>query len=140
MNKFRSIFYHLCRLLLGGIFLYAGVVKVMDPVGFAGEIANYQILPYRLNFLVAATLPFVEMLAGSLLMLNYKVRPASLVIGGLNLVFIVALSSLLMRGLDIDCGCFRPGAHSSATTALWRDVGFMVLAVVTFVGSGRRGT
>lgn len=138
MKRFEPILYHVSRLLLGGLFLYAGVVKAFDPAGFAGEIANYQIMPYRLNFLVAATLPFVEMLAGLLLVVNRKVRPASLVIGGLNLVFIVALSSLLVRGLDIDCGCFRPGAHSSVTAALWRDIGLMVLVVVTFVGSVRR--
>ncbi|ABA89760.1 hypothetical protein Pcar_2522 [Syntrophotalea carbinolica DSM 2380] len=138
MKRFEPILYHVSRLLLGGLFLYAGVVKAFDPAGFAGEIANYQIMPYRLNFLVAATLPFVEMLAGLLLVINRKVRPASLVIGGLNLVFIVALSSLLVRGLDIDCGCFRPGAHSSVTAALWRDIGLMVLVVVTFVGSVRR--
>lgn len=137
MNRFKPILYHLSRLLLG-VFLYAGVVKALDPAGFAGEIANYQIMPYRLNFLVASTLPFIEILAGLLLVINRKVRSASLVIGGLNLVFIVALSSLLVRGLDIDCGCFRPGVHSSVTAALWRDVGLMILVVMTFVGSGRR--
>lgn len=138
MKKLQPILYHLCRLLLGGLFVYAGVVKALDPAGFAGEIANYQILPYRLNFLVACTLPFVELLAGLLLIINRKVRAASLVIGGLNLVFIVALSSLLVRGLDIDCGCFRPGAHTSVQAALWRDAGLMVMVLVTFVGSLRR--
>ena len=138
MKNFKSILYHFCRLLLGGLFIYAGVVKALDPAGFAGEVANYQILPYRLNFLVASTLPFIELLAGLLLVINRKVRPATLVIGGLNLVFMVALSSLLIRGLDIDCGCFRPGVHTSSQAALWRDAGLMVLASVTFVGSGRR--
>lgn len=138
MKNLKPILYHLCRVLLGGLFVYAGVVKALDPAGFAGEIANYQILPYRLNFLVASTLPFVELLAGLLLVINRKVRPATVVIGGLNLVFMVALSSLLIRGLDIDCGCFRPGAHTSAQAALWRDAGLMVLVIVTFIGSGRR--
>lgn len=138
MKKFKTVLYHASRLLLGALFLYAGVVKALDPAGFAGEIANYQILPYRLNYLVAATLPWVEMLAGVLLLVNRKVRPAALVIGGMNLVFIVALSSLLVRGLDIDCGCFRPGAHSSAAAALWRDVGLMLLVVIVFCGGYRR--
>lgn len=138
MNRAWTVVYHLSRLLLGAVFIYAGVVKGLDPVGFAGEIANYQILPYRLNFLVATTLPWVEMLAGLLLVVHCKVRPAALVIGGMNLVFIVALSSLLVRGLDIDCGCFRPGEHTSIQAALWRDAGLMALVVATFIGSGRR--
>ncbi|APG25082.1 MULTISPECIES: MauE/DoxX family redox-associated membrane protein [Syntrophotalea] len=138
MNYRRPILYHFCRLLLGGLFLYAGVVKALDPAGFAGEIANYKILPYRLNFLVASTLPYVEMLAGLLLVVQHKLRPATLVIGGLNLVFMVALTSLLVRGLDIDCGCFRPGAQTSVQAALWRDAGLMVLAAVTFFGRGWR--
>jgi hypothetical protein len=52
----------------------------------------------------------------------------------MNLVFMAALVSVIVRGLDIDCGCFRPGGegHTTAQVALLRDVGFMALAVVTF--------
>lgn len=132
MKMFVSVLYHFCRLLLGGTFVYAGLVKSGDVTAFAGEIANYQILPYAWNYLLAAILPSVEFLAGAFLLANRKVRPAALLLGGLNIVFIVVLASVLWRGLDIDCGCFRPGASTTPAMALWRDVGLLLLAAGIF--------
>ncbi|MEZ4599857.1 MAG: MauE/DoxX family redox-associated membrane protein [Syntrophotaleaceae bacterium] len=142
MRRFYPLFPHACRLALAGIFLYAGIVKALDVTAFAGSVANYKILPYQLNFLVAAGLPYVEMVAGLLLLLNRQVRPATLVLGAMNTVFIVALISVIIRGLDIDCGCFRPAGegHTTAQAALVRDLGIMVLAVVTFFQSGIKAT
>ena len=134
--RFDRILFQVCRLTLGGIFLYAGLIKAWDVVAFAGSVANYQIpfLSYHLNYLVAASLPYVEMAAGLLLLINRQVRPAALLLGVLDIIFMVALVSVLIRGLDIDCGCFRPGSegHTTAQAALLRDVGILALAAVSF--------
>lgn len=134
MKNISRIVYHLARLILALIFIYAGAVKSQDVVAFAGHVAAYQILPYAMNYLVAATLPYVEFLAGVLLLLNVRVRPALVTIGGMTLVFMVALTSVLMRDLGIDCGCFAPGGGENVTagSALLRDVGLMVLVVLTW--------
>lgn len=130
-----KIIYHISRLILAAVFIYAGVSKGTDPVAFAGQVANYQILPYAWNYLVAATLPYIELLCGTLLLLNLRVRPAVLVLFGLNLIFMAALTSLLVRGIDIDCGCFRPDAETktSPLLALWRDAGLLLLMVATWL-------
>jgi len=132
MNRPSWFSYHLARLSLALVFVYAGVVKIQDVVAFAGHVAAYQILPYAVNYLVAATLPYVEFLAGILLLLNVRVRPALAAIGGMTLMFMVALVSVLARGLDIDCGCFDPsgGQEVTAGMALLRDVGLMALVVL----------
>ncbi len=103
-----------------------------DVVAFAGHVAAYQLLPYSSNYLVAVTLPYVEFLVGMLLLLNSRVRPALLTIGGMTLVFMLALVLVLLRDLNIDCGCFDPGGGQgvSAWGALLRDVGLMVLVVL----------
>lgn len=137
MSRLVRIVYHLGRLLLGGLFLYAGLIKAADVTAFAGDVANYQVLPYRWNYLVAATLPYVEFLAGLLLVANRRVRPAALVTGGLTAVFMLVLVSVVARGLDIDCGCFRSGDHTSAIQALWRDAGLLLLSIVTYRLRGR---
>ncbi len=133
-SRIRSLAYDLSRWLVGGIFLYAGAVKAADVVSFAGEVANYQILPYALNYLVAATLPYIEIVAGTLLVLNRRVRASALVIGGLNLVFIVVLVSALARGLDIDCGCFGSDGQgaSNVLSALVRDLAIMIPIILIF--------
>ena len=135
-NAVSRLIYHLARLLLAAVFLYAGFLKGRDPVAFAGQVAAYKILPYAFNYLVAATLPYVELLCGVLLLLNRRVRPALLVLFGLNTVFIIALASLLVRGLDIDCGCFHPGGEGGGTSplaALLRDLGLMLAILVAWV-------
>ncbi len=136
----RDALYHGSRLLLGTIFCYAGLVKALDVVAFAGSVANYQLLPYQLNFLVAAALPYVELAAGGLLLAGRGVRPAVLLVAGMNGVFMVALLSVILRGLDIDCGCFRPGGegHTSALAALLRDAGLMLLAAAIWFSADRR--
>lgn len=127
-----------CRLALGAIFVYAGLLKALDVTSFAGSIVNYQLLPELLNYLAAATLPYIEMLAGSLLLIRRHVRGAALLLGGLTGVFMIALASVLIRGLDIDCGCFGVAAPTSAVTALWRNAGLLLLAAGAFVDGGRR--
>jgi hypothetical protein len=137
VSRFARIVYHLGRLLLGGLFLYAGLVKAADVTAFARDVANYQILPYSWNYLVAATLPYIEFLAGLLLVANRRVRPAALVTGGLTAVFMLVLVSVVARGLDIDCGCFRSGGRTTAVAALWRDAGLLLLSIVTYRLRGR---
>lgn len=146
MKNMLRIVYHLARLTLALVFIYAGAVKSQDVVAFAGHVAAYQILPYAMNYLVAATLPYVEFFAGVLLLLNVRVRPALVTIGGMTLVFMVALTSVLIRDLGIDCGCFDPagGENVTAGVALLRDVGLMVLVVLAWwlrnAGNAERGT
>ncbi len=131
MSLLLTVVYHLSRLTLAGVFLYAGYIKADDPVAFAGQVANYQILPYAWNFLVAATLPYLEVMCGVLLLLNKRVRPALLVLFVLNLIFMLLLSYTIARGLDIDCGCFNPDSESktSPLMALWRDAGLLLLMI-----------
>lgn len=135
----RLICYHLGRVALALVFIYAGGSKMSDVTVFAGHVAAYQILPYAMNYLVAVTLPYIEFLAGLLLLFNARVRPALVAIGGMTGVFMLALGSVLLRGLEIDCGCFNPGEGESvsAQVALLRDVGLMILVGVVWWLRGR---
>lgn len=135
----RRLAYHGCRLALGATFVYAGLSKAGAVDAFARDIAAYQLLPYALNYLVAGTLPYVELLAGFLLLMDRKVRAASVLLALLTVVFIGAILSGMLRGLQIDCGCFGRGAPTPAWLALLRDIGILVLAHFTFHlrGAGR---
>lgn len=135
MSLLGKIIYHLSRLALAGVFIYAGVIKANDIAAFAGQIANYKILPYAWNYLIASILPYLELLCGMLLLLNMRVRPAVLVLFCLNVIFICALTSAMVRGFDIDCGCFNPDSETPTTplAALWRDLGLLVLMLATWL-------
>ncbi len=114
------------RMILGGLFIYAGWLKIADPALFAGNIAGYKLLPPFGNYLVAATLPWVEFICGLLLVMNIRLQAGATLVLLMNAIFIIALASAIIRGLDIDCGCFRQGgAKTTPWNALLRDVALM---------------
>jgi putative oxidoreductase len=127
------------RIGLGLVFLYAGFIKIREPLAFAGSVAAYQVLPYFLNYLVAATIPWLEALCGILLLTGYRIKAASGIIAAMNMLFIVLLASTIIRGLDIDCGCFRQGGpKTSAWTAIMRDVLFLTAALTIYSSRSER--
>ena len=132
MKRSGRVSYHLCRLLLGGVFVWAGAVKAIDVPAFAGQVAAYQLLPYAWNYAVAATLPYVELLAGTLLLVNLRAKPAALLLLLLNALFMAVLASVVARGLSIDCGCFGPDAGTTPLQALGRDILLVALAVAVY--------
>lgn len=123
------------RIALGTIFVYAGALKANEIVSFAGNIAAYQLLPYWANYLAAAILPWLEIGCGLLLIIGWRTRAASGLIILLNVVFIIALAAALVRGLDIDCGCFKQGGgdKTSVWQALLRDVFLLAAAIVVYL-------
>lgn len=129
------------RIALGGVFLYAGIIKIADPLAVAGSVAAYRILPYFGNYLAASVIPWLEALCGILLIAGWRTRGAATIVFLLNLIFMTALASTLFRGLDIDCGCFRPGGtKTSAWIALFRDCFFLGGAWVVMVAASKRRT
>jgi uncharacterized membrane protein YphA (DoxX/SURF4 family) len=96
----------ICGWALGGVFVYAGIIKVMDPAQLADQIRNYQLLPWWMIHPAALVLPWVEILAGLLLILGIWAIEATLVLTGLLALFMVAIGWAMHLGLDIECGCF----------------------------------
>jgi uncharacterized membrane protein YphA (DoxX/SURF4 family) len=96
----------LCRFILGGLFIYAGIHKVADPHGFARIVHNYQLLPDTLVTLLAVVMPWVEIMAGLFLVAGIFKRTSAVVLSSLLIIFTIAISINLIRGLDFDCGCF----------------------------------
>ena len=121
------------RLYLAYVFIIACLHKIADPGMFAVDVATYGILPLSLINFTAIALPWVELLAGIMLVLGVKSRAAALMVVGMMLMFIVALVIALYQGLDMSCGCFASQAANgedpiSYKTVL-RDLGWLALAV-----------
>ncbi|MGA0110870.1 MAG: DoxX family protein [Chthoniobacterales bacterium] len=95
------------RLLLGGIFLWAGLSKVGEPMQTLATIYSYQIvLPDALAEFLAMALPWVELLLAVALFAGlffpWTLLATALVLGA----FTALTAQAWWRGLDIDCGCF----------------------------------
>jgi uncharacterized membrane protein YphA (DoxX/SURF4 family) len=117
------------RIVLGGLFVYAGVVKVVDPLGFAQDIRNYRLVGQTLSFVAAVVLPWLEILAGAFLIAGVWKRGAALVVIGLLVFFIVLTLVTLARGLDVDCGCFGSLSRKSGWGVVLEDLGMLALGL-----------
>ena len=93
-------------ILIGALFVYAGAVKVIDPVAFARDIDNYKMLPWRTGVSLALYLPWLEILCGLALITRVFFRGSVFIVTSLMSVFIIASIVAKARGLDISCGCF----------------------------------
>jgi len=107
---------HLARLVLAALFLYTGAVKALHPADFLKLLHEYHLTsqPLLLN-LVAATLPWVEVCCGGLLLVGRAVRGTALL---LLIQLIVFTGAIIARAMSIhaggelpfcairfDCGC-----------------------------------
>ncbi len=123
------------RVALGLMFVYAGLTKIVAPAGFALAVYNYHILPASLVNVTAIVLPWVEVVAGTCLVLGLWIPGGALIVSGLLFVFTVALGFNLSRGLDIACGCFSssPTAEKITWWYLLRDGSLLVAALGVLV-------
>jgi uncharacterized membrane protein YphA (DoxX/SURF4 family) len=93
------------RLLVGGLFIYAGVLKIADPLEFAQDIRNYRLAGQSLSFLAAVFLPWIEIFSGFFLISGILKRPSALVISSMLAFFILLVIITILRGIDVECGC-----------------------------------
>ncbi|MBU8932385.1 MAG: DoxX family membrane protein [candidate division Zixibacteria bacterium] len=120
----------LFRLAVGGVFIGASVYKIIEPGDFARSIWYYHMVPGNLINLMALILPWLELVAGLCLVIGVLYRGAVIAVNGMTVIFIIALSVAIQRGIDIDCGCFK--AAQASGEAAWEALIFdLVLIVLT---------
>ena len=105
----------LMRLFLGGVFTYAGFVKLLEPAGnFRAALYQYELIPVGLVPLLAAVLPWLEWLVGFCVLTGYGIRWSSLVLGlfAFSLAAMIFFSGKLWGDGAKTCGCFgENGPH-----------------------------
>ncbi len=93
-------------LVLGGIFVYSGMIKLADANSLFNDILAYRIVGRELAYPITFFLPAFELVCGVALFIPKLRRPALLWISIMLLVFMLAILSAWMRGIDVSCGCF----------------------------------
>jgi len=140
-GMFATLWPHLVRLVVGGIFIYAGYVKIIAPAGFAKNVNQYQMLPDLLVNISASFLPWLELLSGlALILVPWLRRGASAWISIMLVIFTGAILISLSRGLDISCGCLStdPNAAKIGWTKVAENIGLLILALLAFWQAGKQ--
>ncbi|MCR4410471.1 MAG: MauE/DoxX family redox-associated membrane protein [Candidatus Saccharicenans sp.] len=126
-NKY---FLLLLRLIVGGVFIWAAVTKIADPLAFAQDVRNYRLVGQTLSFLTAIVLPWVELIAGVCLIIGVFPRSSALLVSGLLVFFIVLVAVTMLRGIDVDCGCFGTFSRKADLWLILEDSIWLVLSLV----------
>ena len=127
-SSFARIFWRVVAVIIGGLFIYAGAVKIVDPAEFARDIDNYKMLSWQIGVGLAFYLPWLEILTGLALITGVLYRGGVFILTCLMFVFVVATIVAKARGLDISCGCF--GHASQYLSFAWH----LVLDLLLFGG------
>ena len=123
--------WRIAEFIVGGVFIYAGAIKALDPIRFAGDIDNYKILPWAIGVRLAFYLPWLEIFCGLALIARRMYLGGLSILTALVSIFIVATVAAKVRGLDITCGCFGHASKNwSFSTHLALD---LVLLAALFI-------
>jgi uncharacterized membrane protein YphA (DoxX/SURF4 family) len=122
------------RVVVGGVWVVAGAIKLPDPAGSVRAVRAYDLLPESIVPTVGHVLPIVEVLVGACLIAGLLVRWMAVVSAVLFLAFIVGISAAWARGLQIDCGCFGGGGYEEGASdeypwELARDAVLLLLSL-----------
>nr|WP_227464093.1 MauE/DoxX family redox-associated membrane protein [Nocardioides lijunqiniae] len=118
-------------MVTGGVWIYAGAVKLPDPYASVQAVRAYELLPSSVAEAVGYLLPPLEIVVGLALVLGLLTRGAAVVSAVLFVVFIIGIASVWARGMEIDCGCFGgggfdPDARSNYPWEIARDAALLL--------------
>ncbi|RMH58817.1 MAG: hypothetical protein D6679_03680 [Candidatus Hydrogenedentota bacterium] len=116
--------------VVGAAFLLAGFLKTLDPESFRASILSFRFVSDTTAFTVSRTLPWVEIVVGLALLLNFLPRGARLISAMLLLVFTTLFLRALFLKIDINCGCFGPSNNPTPAYGVLRNLLLLLLLFV----------
>ena len=129
----------LFRILLGLVFLFAGIAKISDPVRFIFTLRQFNLFSEAVIPFMALYLPWLEFTLGLFLILGLLYRASAFLLACLNTMFAIVILTVIARGMEIDCGCFGMFADvlkipdSADIKAIIRNVIFIGISVYIFI-------
>ena len=131
-----------CRLALGGLFLWASATKLTDPIAFSHFVYNFHVVPPSLVNVIAISNPWLELVCGLFLVLGLFERGSALLLAILLVAFSAGIGYNIALGRSIECGCFGASGAAPNLGVMWRDlardIGMFALAIPVIVGRGSR--
>jgi uncharacterized membrane protein YphA (DoxX/SURF4 family) len=117
------------RIIVGGIFCFSGLLKITNHEIFLKALVAYDFLPKLIIDVVALGLPQAEVGLGIMFIFGIKLRPVSLTLVALLIIFSAAGAIAHLRGGAADCGCFPvAGGESTFGEAFLIRNGLLILA------------
>lgn len=139
-----NIIVQISRFLVGGLFIFSGLIKINDPVGtaikleeyfevFAADFASFfaYLVPAALFFSVL--LSVLEVVLGVAVLLNYRMRITAWILLGLIVFFTFLTFYSAYFNKVTDCGCFGDAIKLTPWQSFIKDIILLVLILILFI-------
>src|SRR3984885_1712022 len=126
-----------CRIFVGLLFIFSGLVKINDPLGFSYKLEEYFEV-FHITFLVSSSLTIAillccfEMVLGFALLIG--VRPVKVAWGLLLLIIFFAFLTFYSAYFKVvqTCGCFGDAIPLTPWQSFSKDLVLLVLVLILF--------
>ncbi|WP_346881439.1 BT_3928 family protein [uncultured Algibacter sp.] len=136
-----KILVNISRLLVGGLFIFSGLIKLNDPIGFSYKLQEYfsaDVLnipflePYAL--IISVFVVVFEVVLGVFLLIGYKPKFTvwSLLVMIVFFTFLTFYAAYFEKVKD--CGCFGDFLKLDPWESFWKDIILLVLVIIVFIG------
>ena len=132
------------RFLVGGLFIFSGMIKVNDPVGTAIKMEEYfEIFSLDIagffHYLVPFALPIsiflvvVEVVLGVALLFNYKQNTTLKSLLAIIVFFTALTGYSAITNSVTDCGCFGDAIKLTPWESFIKDIVLLVMILILYL-------
>jgi uncharacterized membrane protein YphA (DoxX/SURF4 family) len=135
------------RILVGGLFVFSGLVKAIDPLGLSYKMKEFfevwaadGYLPKLMNWMNSHSLAFsifmitLEVIAGFMLLIGFKKNITTWLLLLLTLFFTFLTAFVLFTGKIRACGCFGDCIPLTPIQTFTKDIILTVLIILILIG------
>ncbi len=138
------IFVQIARFLVGGLFIFSGLIKINDPVGtaikleeyftvFAADFAPFFTVFVPMALFLSVLLSVVEVVLGVAVLLNFRMEITAWILLGLIVFFTFLTFYSAYFNKVTDCGCFGDAIKLTPWQSFIKDIILLVLIVLIFI-------
>ncbi len=134
----RNILLKFSRIFVGALFIFSGLIKANDPLGFGYKLQEYFEV-FHMNFLsgmatgIAILLCTLEIVLGALLLLGFWSKKVAW--GLLLLIIFFTLLTFISAAFKVvtSCGCFGDAIPLTPWQSFGKDLILLALIIVVFL-------
>ncbi|HSJ67377.1 MAG TPA: BT_3928 family protein [Anditalea sp.] len=140
----KQIILLIVRFVVGGLFIFSGLIKINDPIGTSikleeyFDVFSYDIAPFfsslkAISLPLAVFLVVVEVVLGIMLILNYKPKFTTIALAVIIVFFTFLTFYSAYFNKVTDCGCFGDAIKLTPWESFYKDIFLVVLIAILLI-------
>ncbi len=128
------------RLFVGNLFIFSGLVKANDPMGFSYKLEEY-FVEFGMDWVwlheilvpMAAGICIIEIVLGVAVLVGYKMKPVSWALMLMIVFFTILTGASAIFEIVRSCGCFGDAIPLTPWQSFYKDLILLTLILVIFI-------